>query len=74
MKTTCMITIARGNTYPAKEFLKAAGFEWAGGQWAFKGAFDSESWNKTYANPTWNGRGNAKNCVGVTFEVKTVVL
>lgn len=72
METT-KITIATGNTYAAKSFLKSAGFEWAGGQWIFKGEFDSSIWSSKYANPTYNGRGNAKVCQAVNFEVKTIV-
>jgi len=68
------ITLATGNTYPAKAALKAAGFEWIVNQWVFKGVYDVEKWNNTYANPTWYGRGNAKNCAGVKFEVRNSVL
>lgn len=70
MKT---ITIAIGNTYPAKSFLKSAGFQYAGGQWVFTGIFDQTIWANKYANPTYNGRGNAKLCEGVKFEVKNII-
>lgn len=64
------ITIATGNTFAAKEYLKAAGFKWCGQQWIFEGEFDTNIWTSKYVNPTWNGRGNAKKCEGIKFEVK----
>lgn len=72
MKTK-VITIAKGNTYPAKEALKAAGFTYGAGQWMFSGEFDVNIWTSKYANPTYAGRGNAKNASGVVFEVKTII-
>jgi len=67
------ITIANGNTYPAKTFLKSAGFEYSGGQWIFTGIFDQTIWVNKYANPTYNGRRNAKLCEVVKFEVKNII-
>jgi hypothetical protein len=70
MKT---ITIATGNTYQAKEYLKLAGFTFSGGFWMKNGEYTQNEWNAKYANPTYNGRGNAKLCSDVKFEVKNII-
>ena len=69
MKTT-KITIATGNTYSAKEYLKKCGFEWCSGQWIFSGEFNQQEWNDKYLNPTYIGRKAARMCEGVRFEVR----
>ena len=67
------VTIATGNTYQAREYLKLAGFKFIAGVWMKKGEYTQEEWNAKYANPTYNGRGNAKRCEGIQFETKTIV-
>jgi hypothetical protein len=67
------VTVATGNTYQAKEYLKLAGFTFGGGVWMKEGEYTQVEWDAKYANPTYNGRGNAKKCEGVKFEVKTII-
>lgn len=71
MKT---ITIATGNTYNAKEFLKKAGFvfDCYRKAWVLNGEYNKEEWENKYASATWNGRRNAKICQEVKFAVTQV--
>lgn len=70
---TITITYAEGNTYPVKEYLKAAGFEWTGNNWIYRGVFDTNIWTSKYARIGWNQRRAAIACQAVTFDVRTIV-
>ena len=57
------------NGYSAKESLKACGAKWnAENKFWDCSNFDFEKWADKMCNPTWNGRGNARICSGVTFD------
>ena len=72
--TSKKVTAAVSNTYPAKTWLKAAGFTYVESvkMWHHDN-FNASEWESKYCNPTWNGRGNAKLCAAVKFETKETI-
>ena len=72
--TTRTYTTAVANSYPAKEWLKKAGFTFDSviKQWVNYN-FNEQEWQDKYCNPTYVGRGNAKLTQAVKFETKTSI-
>lgn len=61
--------IAKGNTYPVKDALKAVGFNWDrdNRQWVADD-YNKDDWDNKYCSQTWHGRKNGRLCAEVTIE------
>ena len=63
------MTIAKGNTYNAKDYLKKVGFAWNAEEKRWEAeSFDKETWKNKYCDLTWQGRKREPIVQAVTFE------